>query len=174
MSRARRVLDRAIDHAIDLTTDRVTGRVINRVINHASARIINGLGDRASARLLAAALGRILFCGMAGGLVLGYFFVFFFHVAREAAREAAREVGDAVPGEVRVARPASRLAAVAARLLPAADRSRYAEEYWSELWDLAAAGAARRLQVRHALWLAVRALEMRGALREPRRRNAAP
>jgi hypothetical protein len=70
--------------------------------------------------------------------------------------------------------PAARLAAVGARLLPEGDRGRHAAEYLSELWDLADAGAGWWRQVRHAFLLTARVPELRGALREPRRRNAAP
>jgi len=44
----------------------------------------------------------------------------------------------------RVAPSAARLLAVVAGMLPAADRDRYAEEYRSELWEIAHAGQPRR------------------------------
>jgi hypothetical protein len=68
---------------------------------------------------------------------------------------------------------ATGLMAAAVRLLPAADRGRYAAEYLSELWDLAQFGAGRLGQLRYAFRQLVRALPMRLALRAPRRRSAA-
>jgi hypothetical protein len=58
----------------------------------------------------------------------------------------------------RVTPTAGRLLATAARLLPAVDRARYAEEFRSELWDIARAGAARRGQLRYACQQLVSAL----------------
>ena len=43
-----------------------------------------------------------------------------------------------------------RLAGAATRLLPARERARYAEEFRSELWELAAAGTSRRTQQAYA------------------------
>jgi CarD family transcriptional regulator len=51
----------------------------------------------------------------------------------------------------RVARPAAGLLAVAARLLPAAERTRYAQEYLSELGELALSGSGRLRQLGYAL-----------------------
>jgi len=67
---------------------------------------------------------------------------------------------------------AGRLAVAAAQLLPAADRARYAEEYQSELWDLAQAGAGRIRQLRHVLRQLASGILTRRALRSPRRRSA--
>jgi hypothetical protein len=69
---------------------------------------------------------------------------------------------------------ARRLAAAAVRLLPAADRARYAEEYLSELQDLARAGESRRRQAAYALRQLRSALVLRGELLAPSRRKAAP
>jgi hypothetical protein len=74
----------------------------------------------------------------------------------------------------RPAWPASGLTSVASFLLPAADRARYSEEYRSELWELAQAGAGRIRQLRYALRQLRNALPMGFALRSPRRRSAAP
>lgn len=69
---------------------------------------------------------------------------------------------------------ASGLVGTAAFLLPAADRARYAEEYRSELWDLAKSGAGQLRQLRYALRQFLNALPMRFTLRSLRRRSAAP
>ena len=74
----------------------------------------------------------------------------------------------------RVAPSATRLLTVAARLLPPAERARYAEEYRSELWELAQAGNGRIRQLRYALRQLRSAPSMSFALRSPRRRSAAP
>jgi hypothetical protein len=67
-----------------------------------------------------------------------------------------------------------RVAGTAARLLPARDRARYAEEYRSELFELAAAGEPRRRQALYALRLLRTAPALRLELRAPRRRKAGP
>jgi hypothetical protein len=61
----------------------------------------------------------------------------------------------------------------AARLLPAADRARYLEEYQAELWVLAWSGAGRLRRLRYALRQLLRILPLGIALRSPRRRSAA-
>jgi len=66
------------------------------------------------------------------------------------------------------------LAGIASFLLPAADRARYSEEYRSELWDLAQAGAGRIRQLQYALRQLRNALPTSSALRAPRRRSSAP
>ena len=73
-----------------------------------------------------------------------------------------------------VARWPSGLLAASVRLLPATDRARYAEEYQSELRDLAQAGGGRIRQLRYALRQLRGAPAMGFALRSPRRRSAAP
>jgi hypothetical protein len=73
-----------------------------------------------------------------------------------------------------VASSAARLLAAAVWLLPAARRCRYAEEYRSELWDLAQAGDGRIRQWRYAFCQLRSALSMSVTLRSPRRRNSAP
>lgn len=71
-----------------------------------------------------------------------------------------------------MARSAVRVAAWAVRFLPPGARARYDEEFQAELYDLAAAGAARR----HQLWYAVRLLagvpKLRGALKLSASRRA--
>jgi len=61
----------------------------------------------------------------------------------------------------------------AARLLPAADRARYLEEYQAELWVLAWSGTGRLRRLRYALRQLLRILPLGVALRSPRRRGAA-
>jgi hypothetical protein len=101
-------------------------------------------------------------------------------VARDLARRLDRDLSRAGVGERERGRPrriapsVARLLAGAARLLPAADRARYAEEYQSELWDIAQAGVGRIGQLRYALSQLRNALPVSAALRSPRRRSSAP
>jgi hypothetical protein len=104
-------------------------------------------------------------------------------VANDLARHVASIRQVSSPGRIpeleqrrarRVAPSAGRLLAVAARLLPAADRGRYAEEYRSELWEIARGGAGRRQQVRYAVSQLTRVAHLRCAVMTPRRRNASP
>jgi hypothetical protein len=74
----------------------------------------------------------------------------------------------------RVVPSAAALLTAAARLLPAADRARYAQEYRSELWALAHSGAGRLRQLQYVLRQFRTALPMAAALRSPRRRSATP
>ena len=77
-------------------------------------------------------------------------------------------------GTKRVMPSAARLLATAARLLPATDRARYAEEYRSELWEIAHAGQPRRRQVHYASRQVISSLRLRAELLAPRRRRASP
>jgi tetratricopeptide (TPR) repeat protein len=74
----------------------------------------------------------------------------------------------------RVAPSAARLLAVVAGMLPAGDRDRYAEEYRSELWEIAHAGQPRRRQLHYAFRQVVSFPRLCAELRVPRRRGAAP
>jgi hypothetical protein len=76
--------------------------------------------------------------------------------------------------EVRVARAAGRLATAAARMLPGRDRARYAEEFRSELWEIARASGGRRTQLAYAARQVLAARRLRAGLRVPRRRGAVP
>lgn len=69
---------------------------------------------------------------------------------------------------------ATGLLTAAVRLLPEGHRNRYSQEYRSELWDLAQAGAGRVGQLRYATRQLRSAPQMRFALRSPRRRGAVP
>jgi hypothetical protein len=69
---------------------------------------------------------------------------------------------------------ATHLLTAAARLLPTAERARYADEYRSELWELSQAGDGRIRQLSYALRQLRSAPSMRLALSSPRRRSAAP
>lgn len=74
----------------------------------------------------------------------------------------------------RVVRSAAGLLAAAARMLPAAERARYADEYRSELWELAKAGDGRIGQLRYALRQLRLSPSTGFALRSPRRRSTSP
>ncbi len=60
------------------------------------------------------------------------------------------------------------------RLLPVRDRARYAEEFRSELWEIAHAGGGRRAQLAYAARQVMAARQLRAGLRVPRRRGAVP
>jgi hypothetical protein len=63
---------------------------------------------------------------------------------------------------------------VATRLLPRSDRNRYAEEFDSELWDLAEARGGWWRQTAYACRLLVRAVHLRFVLKAHRRSKARP
>ena len=71
---------------------------------------------------------------------------------------------------VRLAPVAERLLAVAARLLPASDRVRYAGEFGSELWEIAHAGGRRRAQLAYAARQVRSAWRLGRELQAPQRR----
>jgi hypothetical protein len=83
----------------------------------------------------------------------------------------ARASGRGQFGARCVAPSAGRLAAAAARLLPASERARYAEEFRSELWEIAQADS-RRAQLAYAARQLVAARRLRAGLQVPRRRGA--
>jgi hypothetical protein len=89
-------------------------------------------------------------------------------------RPASQAVSGRQQRTCSIASSAGRLLAAAARLLPAADRGRYAEEYRSELWEIASTGTGRLQQVRYAVSQLARAAHLRAAVMTPRRRNASP
>jgi hypothetical protein len=68
-------------------------------------------------------------------------------------------------------RSAVKVVAVAVRILPAKDRPRFDEEFRSELYYLASAGASRMAQLRYALNQVNRAFEHRTELLRPARRS---
>jgi len=81
--------------------------------------------------------------------------------------------------EVKVTRPARSRSAIglaefAASVLPASDRDRYAEEFRAELQDLAQSGAGHPRQLLYGLRQIRGILQMRYALRSPRRKSATP
>lgn len=78
------------------------------------------------------------------------------------------------PRSRRVVSLAASMLSTAARLLPANDRVRYAEEFRSELWEIAQAGGRRRAQLAYAARQVVSAWRLAAALRTRRRRRAAP
>jgi hypothetical protein len=75
---------------------------------------------------------------------------------------------------VNIATMAGWLVSAAAWLLPTADRTRYYEEYRSELWELAAAETTPRQQMQYALRQLGYALPLRFAVLSPRRKKASP
>lgn len=77
-------------------------------------------------------------------------------------------------GAVRIERLAADLLAAASRLLPAAERERYFEEYLAELWELAQSGAGRSQQLQYVIRQLRNVFPMSFALRSPRRRSAVP
>jgi hypothetical protein len=77
-------------------------------------------------------------------------------------------------GAGRVTPLAGRLLAAAAHLLPAGDRARYAEEFRSELAEIARVKARRRPQLAYAARQVASAWRLRADLRAPRARKAAP
>jgi hypothetical protein len=81
----------------------------------------------------------------------------------------ARQPGPAVDAEGRVAplTSAVRLTHLSARVLPAADRARYQEEWHAELYEMALAGASRWAQLIHALRILNEAWVLRAELKAP-------
>ncbi|MFY9928887.1 MAG: hypothetical protein WAK82_12850, partial [Streptosporangiaceae bacterium] len=63
---------------------------------------------------------------------------------------------------------------MAARLLPAGERARFAEEFTSERWEITQAGGRRRRQLAYAVRQVGSAVRLCGELRVPRRRGAVP
>ena len=97
------------------------------------------------------------------------------YIAWDLTRDLDRAIRACRRSEAkRVVPLAAGLLEAAARLLPVSDRARFAEEYASELQELAQRGAGRRQQLHYALRQLRRALPMGLALRSPRRRSAAP
>lgn len=74
----------------------------------------------------------------------------------------------------RQVRTARRLVAAAARMLPAGDRARYAEEFRSELAEIALAGGGRAAQLGYAARQLMSSVRLRADLKAPRRRSAVP
>jgi hypothetical protein len=102
------------------------------------------------------------------------------HLIRRLIRVQATEYQESIPRSAespepvrvrRVTASAVRLAGAAARLLPAGERARFGEEYRSELWDLAQAGAGRRQQLGYATRQLGRTAPLRLAVLAPRSRK---
>jgi hypothetical protein len=74
----------------------------------------------------------------------------------------------------RVTSSAVHVVNAAVRLLPLVDRPRYAEEYLSELRELAHSGGGRLRQLPYAFRQFVHVIPMNSALHSPRRRGAVP
>jgi hypothetical protein len=69
---------------------------------------------------------------------------------------------------------ASRLLGIACLVLPAAHRSRYIDEYRSELWELARNGQSRQKQLAYACHQLMRCLTLRSELTVPLKGSAEP
>ncbi|WP_207400549.1 hypothetical protein [Actinomadura roseirufa] len=151
-------LNRALDCAFDLTRDfdRDRDRGLAGILTRTLARAL-GLARGCHEELISAV-------GCARRLM-----------ARPQARSLPRPASASRPREqagVVVTGAAARTAAWAVRVLPAADRPRYSDEFRSELWELAAAGAGRREQFRYAARLLTRAPSLRIELKVSRTRQA--
>jgi hypothetical protein len=170
-----RAFARDLDGAHDQLLERIKGGALNLeiTINNALAR--RGAGAPALARdlniILAEArpygeLVPVLVRRRVGALDLAGALDAALGLDTSDRSRAHWEAGQVAPS-------AARLLACAARLLPAADRARHAEEYRSELWELAQAGAGRLGQLGYAL-RQLRSTPRTGrALRSLRRRGAA-
>jgi hypothetical protein len=141
-----RDLDRAV--ALDRALDRV--RALDRTLDRTLDRDL----DRDRARICA--LVRDLdpdFGSTVGGLY-------------DVCRRLVWTLGAGAPHRTVPAALAARLAHSAVRVLPAGSRSRYDDEFGSELSELAAAGASWQAQVLYAVRLVDRAWVLRAELRE--------
>ena len=168
-------LDRALDRARTIVSDRSLAsereRALVRAATYGSIRgrsiarrwALDELGDRARAFDHARTL--------ASELKLARTIVSTLNRDLDRARTGSAQRQH---GTGRVAPSAGHLLAAAARLLPATDRARYAEEYRSELWEIARAGQPRRRQIGYAARQAASSLRLRAELRTPRRRKASP
>lgn len=88
------------------------------------------------------------------------------------ARLDATGTSSPAPAAVRLSASARWLIGLALRVIPAAERARYAEEWRGELWDLAAGPARRRRQIAHALRTVACAWSQRRAVSEGHHRAA--
>jgi hypothetical protein len=77
-----------------------------------------------------------------------------------------------VPRPASRSRSASGLTRIAASVLPASERDRYAEEFTAELHDLAQAGRGRLRQMMYGLRVIIRTIPLRFALQAPCRESA--
>jgi hypothetical protein len=82
--------------------------------------------------------------------------------------------GGGQPAGKRAVPLARKLLEAAVILLPASSRTRYAEEFQSELAELAIAGARRLRQLTYAVRVITAVPQLRGDLRTPRRHRAGP
>jgi hypothetical protein len=155
-------LDRALAHALDqaqsLSNDRDQDNDVANVFNAASLHardndLIHGFDPDAAVRRVVRLLDS---ARRNAGLLMD--------VGNKAAVD---RVG------VRVSGSARWLVGVASRMVPVAERSRYAEEWRGELWELGQQTQRfRRRQLVHALRLLSRAWGVRGGVRAARRRPA--
>lgn len=179
---ARELAD-ALDR--DLTFARIGGvahanaRNLGRALVRASDRTSDLVSDLVRARERASGLPVDRARDLAAVLALSEDLIRALDRARDRAIAPAGQEGvggGSAVGQtaVRVAPTAKRLAGAAARLLPAGDRARFAEEFGSELWEIARAGGRRRRQLMYAARQVGSAWRLRRALRVPRRQGAVP
>jgi hypothetical protein len=109
----------------------------------------------------------------AGVSMLAYDLAIQLHSEAQPATAIADDEGEGRLAR-RIAPLAGRLVTAAAQMLPAADRSRFAAEYRSELWHLAAADEGRWKQLKYAARQLTRAVPLRLALVAARGRKATP
>jgi hypothetical protein len=147
-----------------LVEDFTHGRVNELLDSRAAARARSLADDLSRARGLADDLFRAR--GLADILARASNITFPSDAEADANRNEPQR------GRIVVARSAGRLVAIAARLVPASHRSRYAEEFRCELWDQAEAGAGRWCQMLYAARQLARAPRLRAELQAPHRRRA--
>lgn len=196
-----RAIDLARDLAIDLAVDLGRAHDLDRDLSLDRARIracANDL-DNAVARAIVRASDLV----HANDLTIDFGLDNIYDLVRNLGRDLTRDLDLAIDGdpvsvgdlnrdlgtidsdahldtikELREASPvapvAGRVLAATALLLPERDRARYAEEFRSELWEIALADRRRRSQLAYAARQVKSAWLMRAELRTPRRRGAAP
>jgi hypothetical protein len=96
-------------------------------------------------------------------------------LARDLRRGHEFTAAESSQGEEKRAAPlAKQLLKAAPILLPASTRTRYAEEFQSELTELAIAGAGKFRQLTHVTRVIISISRLRADLHAPKRRGAAP
>jgi hypothetical protein len=187
-----RFLDRASALALDinsgdnLTRARSRADDLNSIIDDAVARS-RALGATIDhARALTRDLGHIsTFYGdrdrasaLARHWMVGRAFIRDLNRVKDLNRALTRDLNRAATGRrggaEQVVPVAGRLLAAAALLLPARERARYAEEFESELREIAHADGRRRAQLAYGARQVMSAWRLRAELKGLRRRGAAP
>lgn len=94
---------------------------------------------------------------------------------RDRSHDFDSSRGDRTQYEAKRPMPsAATLLATAVRLLPVRERARYAEEFRSELWEIAHADGRRRAQLVYAARQVLSARRLRAELRVPQHHGVAP